>query len=402
MAPLCKGSCHDSDWGIVLRLFLTYLYLKDLTMKQFSYELLHIDKHTGARTGIFHTPHGDIETPIFMPVGTAATVKGLLPSTLKEIGTQILLSNTYHLYLRPGADLVEQAGGLHNFMHWDKPILTDSGGFQVFSLGAMRKITEEGVIFSSHIDGSKHVFTPESVMKTEEKLGADIIMAFDECSAHGSDHKYAEQAMMRTHRWLDRCAKAHQNGKQMLFPIIQGNFYNDLRVESAKFVRDYAECGIAVGGLSVGEPSDLMYKMLDVLQPYYPENMPRYLMGVGTPDYILEGIERGIDMFDCVLPTRIARNGTAMTSKGKVVVRNAKYKADFSPLDDECDCYCCRNFTKAYLRHLVNCNEILAGELLSIHNIRFLLKLVEGAREAIKQDRFADYKREFYEKYYGK
>ncbi|MBQ2914804.1 MAG: tRNA guanosine(34) transglycosylase Tgt, partial [Clostridia bacterium] len=282
-------------------------------MKQFSYELLHIDKHTGARTGIFHTPHGDIETPIFMPVGTAATVKGLLPSTLKELGTQILLSNTYHLYLRPGADIVEQAGGLHQFMHWDKPILTDSGGFQVFSLGAMRKITEEGVIFSSHIDGSKHVFTPESVMKTEEKLGADIIMAFDECSAHGSDHRYAEQAMMRTHRWLDRCAKAHQNGKQMLFPIIQGNFYDDLRVESAKFVRDYAECGIAVGGLSVGEPSELMYKMLDVLQPYYPENMPRYLMGVGTPDYILEGIERGIDMFDCVLPTRIARNGTAMT-----------------------------------------------------------------------------------------
>jgi queuine tRNA-ribosyltransferase len=378
------------------------LSLKELKMKQFSYELLHIDKHTGARTGIFHTPHGDIETPIFMPVGTAATVKGLLPSTLKEIGTQILLSNTYHLYLRPGADLVEQAGGLHNFMHWDKPILTDSGGFQVFSLGAMRKITEEGVIFSSHIDGSKHVFTPESVMQTEEKLGADIIMAFDECSAHGSDHRYAQQAMMRTHRWLDRCAKAHQNGKQMLFPIIQGNFYNDLRVESAKFVRDYAECGIAVGGLSVGEPSDLMYKMLDVLQPHLPEHMPRYLMGVGTPDYILEGIERGIDMFDCVLPTRIARNGTAMTSKGKVVVRNAKYKADFSPLDEECDCYCCRNFTKAYLRHLVNCNEILAGELLSIHNIRFLLKLVEGAREAIKQDRFADYKREFYEKYYGK
>lgn len=371
-------------------------------MKQFSYELLHIDKHTGARTGIFHTPHGDIETPIFMPVGTAATVKGLLPSTLNELGTQILLSNTYHLYLRPGADIVEQAGGLHQFMHWDKPILTDSGGFQVFSLGAMRKITEEGVIFSSHIDGSKHVFTPESVMKTEEKLGADIIMAFDECSAHGSDHRYAQQAMMRTHRWLDRCAKAHQNGKQMLFPIIQGNFYEDLRIESAKFVRDYAECGIAVGGLSVGEPSDLMYKMLDVLQPYYPENMPRYLMGVGTPDYILEGIERGIDMFDCVLPTRIARNGTAMTSKGKVVVRNAKYKTDFTPLDDECDCYCCKNFTKAYLRHLVNCNEILAGELLSIHNIRFLLKLVEGAREAIKQDRFADYKREFYQKYYGK
>ena len=370
-------------------------------MKQFSYELLHIDKHTGARTGVFHTTHGDIETPIFMPVGTAASVKGLLPSSLKEIGTQILLSNTYHLYLRPGADIVEQAGGLHSFMHWDRPILTDSGGFQVFSLGAMRKITEEGVIFSSHIDGSKHVFTPESVMKTEEQLGADIIMAFDECSAHGSDHRYAEQAMMRTHRWLDRCAHAHQNGKQMLFPIIQGNFYEDLRIQSAKFVRDYAECGIAVGGLSVGEPSHLMYKMLDVLQPYYPTNMPRYLMGVGTPDYILEGIERGIDMFDCVLPTRIARNGTAMTSKGKVVVRTAKYKTDLTPLDDEYDCYCCKNYTKAYLRHLINTGEMYGAMLLSLHNITFLHKLMKGLRNSILGGDVREYVQEFYRKYGG-
>ena len=370
-------------------------------MKQFSYELLHIDKHTGARTGIFHTPHGDIETPIFMPVGTAATVKGLLPSTLKEIGTQILLSNTYHLYLRPGADIVEQAGGLHQFMHWDKPILTDSGGFQVFSLGAMRKITEEGVIFSSHIDGSKHVFTPESVMKTEEKLGADIIMAFDECSAHGSDHRYAQQAMMRTHRWLDRCAKAHQNGKQMLFPIVQGNFYEDLRLESVKFVRDYAECGIAVGGLSVGEPSELMYKMLDVLEPHLPENMPRYLMGVGTPDYILEGIERGIDMFDCVVATRIARNGTAMTSHGRVVVRNGRYKEDFTPLDEECDCYCCKNYTKAYLRHMINTGEMYGAMLLSLHNITFLHKLMKGLRNAILGGYVKEYTQEFYRKYGG-
>ena len=371
-------------------------------MSQFSYEILHIDKHTGARAGVLHTPHGDVETPIFMPVGTAATVKSLLPSTLKELGTQILLSNTYHLYLRPGSEIVAQAGGLHEFMHWDRPILTDSGGFQVFSLGDLRKITDEGVTFASHVDGSKHIFTPESVMKTEHDLGADIIMAFDECSTYGCDKKYAKSAMDRTHKWLDRCARAHTNGKQMLFPIVQGNMFADLRVESAKFTRDYAECGIAVGGLSVGEPSELMYQMLDEVRPYLPENMPHYLMGVGTPDYILEGIERGIDMCDCVLPTRIARNGTAMTSHGKVVVRNGAYKQDFTPLDDECDCYCCRNFTKAYLRHLVNCKEILAAELLSIHNVRFLLRLVEGAREAIKNDSFLEYKQEFYQKYYRK
>ncbi len=371
-------------------------------MKQFSYEIVHVDKYTGARAGIFHTPHGDIETPIFMPVGTAATVKSLLPCTLKELGTQILLSNTYHLYLRPGSDIVRRAGGLHKFMNWDKPILTDSGGFQVFSLGDLRKITDEGVTFSSHIDGSKHIFTPESVMQTEHDLGADIIMAFDECSTYGATYEYARQAMNRTHKWLDRCARVHTNGAQMLFPIVQGNMYTDLRLESVKFVRDYAECGIAVGGLSVGEPDEIMYKMLDDIRPYLPENMPRYLMGVGTPNYLLEGIERGIDMCDCVLPTRIARNGTAMTSQGKVVVRNGCYKEDFTPLDPECDCYCCRNFTKAYLRHLVNCKEILAAELLSIHNIRFLLKLVADARKAIQQDSFADFKNEFYAKYYKK
>lgn len=369
-------------------------------MEQFSYELLHIDKHTGARTGIFHTPHGDIETPIFMPVGTAATVKSLLPCTLKELGTQILLSNTYHLYLRPGSELVARAGGLHKFMNWDRPILTDSGGFQVFSLGDLRKITDEGVTFSSHIDGSKHIFTPENVMKTQHELGADIIMAFDECSNYGCDKNYARQAMVRTHKWLERCAKAHQNGAQMLFPIVQGNMFADLRVESAKFTRQFAQCGIAVGGLSVGEPSDVMYEMMDVIRPYLPENMPRYLMGVGTPDYILEGIQRGIDMFDCVLPTRIARNGTAMTSHGKVVIRNGIYKEDFRPLDEECDCYCCKNFTRAYLRHLVNCKEILAAELLSLHNVYFLLQLVKGAREAIKNDCFEQYKQEFYAKYY--
>ena len=347
------------------------------------------------------TPHGVIETPAFMPVGTLATVKGVMPSTLNEIRTQILLSNTYHLYLRPGEDIVAKAGGLHKFMHWDKPILTDSGGFQVFSLGELRKITHDGVYFSSHIDGSKHFFSPEKVMDIENALGADIIMAFDECSNYGCDHDYAFQAMKRTLNWLDRCAVHHKNENQMLFPIIQGNMFKDLRIQSVKETVPYAKCGIAVGGLSVGEPKELMLEMLDELVPYYPENMPRYLMGVGTPDYIIEGVRRGIDMFDCVLPTRIARNGTAMTSQGKVVVRNAIYKEDFSPLDPECDCYTCRNFSKAYLRHLVNCNEILAATLLSIHNIKFLLDLTKNLRNAISEGTFDVFVEEFYKKYYG-
>ena len=370
--------------------------------ENFDFRLLKRDEKSGARLGEFRTPHGIIKTPVFMPVGTAATVKAVLPSTLREIKTQILLSNTYHLYLRPGSDIVEKAGGLHKFMNWDGPILTDSGGFQVFSLGALRKIEEEGVTFQSHIDGSRHVFTPENVMETERKLGADIIMAFDECTEYGSDKDYARSAMKRTLRWLERCVKAKNSEKQMLFPIIQGNMYKDLRIESAKATAEFAECGIAVGGLSVGEPAELMYEMLDAIQPYYPENMPRYLMGVGTPDYIIEGVMRGIDMFDCVIPTRIARNGTAMTSKGKITVRNAVYKEDFTALDDECDCYCCKNFTKAYLRPLVNTNEILASMLLSIHNIRFLLKLTEDIRRSIESDSFTEFRKEFYAKYYGR
>ena len=368
----------------------------------FKFELLKKDAASGARLGRFHTPHGIVETPAFMPVGTAASVKAVLPSTLEEIGCQILLSNTYHLYLRPGHRTVENAGGLHKFMNWDKPILTDSGGFQVFSLGPLRKITWDGVTFSSHVDGSRHFFSPEKVMEIENALGADIIMAFDECSDYGCSEDYAKTAMERTLNWLDRCAKAHDREEQMLFPIIQGNFFARLREESAKATIPYAKCGIAVGGLSVGEPASLMYEMLDVLQPLYPENMPRYLMGVGTPDYIIEGVLRGIDMFDCVLPTRIARNGTAMTSKGKVVVRNACYKEDFSPLDENCDCYCCKNFSKAYLRHLVNCNEIEAAMLLSIHNINFLLKLTENIRTAIAEDRLGEFRENFYRDDYNK
>ena len=373
-------------------------------MEKFSFELIKEEKHTGARLGVFHTPHGDIQTPIFMPVGTAATVKSLMPDTVKELGAQILLCNTYHLYLRPGQEIVKAAGGLHEFMHWDKPILTDSGGFQVFSLSGMRKITDEGVCFRSHIDGSKHLFTPEKVMDIQHDLGSDVIMAFDECSEPGYTYKKAELAMYRTLDWLKKCYEHHNaddsHSHQMLFPIIQGNFYEDLRIKSAIETVPFAKCGIAVGGLSVGEPSDVYVKMLDVLQPYYPKNMPRYLMGVGTPDYIFEGVLRGIDMFDCVLPTRIARNGTALTSKGKVVVRNGKYKDDFTTLDEECGCYCCRNFTKAYLRHLVNCGEILGAELLSIHNITFLLNLAKNIRQAILDDNLLEFKKDFYDKYY--
>ena len=369
---------------------------------KFSFEIEKKDGASLARRGRFVTPHGVIETPAFMPVGTLATVKGVMPSTLHEIGAQIILSNTYHLYLRPGHETVRKAGGLHKFMNWNKPILTDSGGFQVFSLGDLRKITPEGVYFSSHIDGSKHFFSPEKVMDIESALGADIIMAFDECSNYGCDRNYAYDAMKRTLSWLDRCAVHHKNQEQMLFPIIQGNLYKDLRVQSAKETVPYAKMGIAIGGLSVGEPKEIMLDMLDALAPYYPENMPRYLMGVGSPDYIIEGVLRGIDMFDCVLPTRIARNGTAMTSKGKVVVRNSVYKEDFSPLDENCDCYCCRNFTKAYLRHLVNTNEILAAVLLSINNIKFLLDLTKNIRNAISEGVLSDFVEEFYAGYYGK
>lgn len=370
-------------------------------MPNFEYQVIKQDKTTAARTGLLKTPHGDILTPVFMPVGTAATVKAVLPEQLAEMGAKIILSNTYHLYLRPGAEIVEKAGGLHSFMNWDKPILTDSGGFQVFSLGKLRKITEEGVTFSSHIDGSQHLFTPERVMEIETRLGADIIMAFDECTGYGVDRDTAKHAMERTLRWLGRCKKQKIGEKQVLFPIVQGNMYPDLRVQSLKETISYAQCGIAVGGLSVGEPDNIMYEMLDEMLPFYPPDMPRYLMGVGTPDYILEGVSRGIDMFDCVLPTRIARNGTALTSRGKVVVRNAQYREDFSPLDPECGCMCCKNYTKAYLRHLVNCDEILASILLSIHNVRFLLDLAKNIRAAITEGRFSEFKGEFYMKYYG-
>lgn len=367
------------------------------------YELIKTCKQTGARLGRLHTPHGVIETPIFMPVGTQATVKAMTPEELKDIGSQIILSNTYHLYMRPGHDLIERAGGLHKFMNWDKPILTDSGGFQVFSLGPLRKIKEEGVEFRSHLDGSKHFLSPEKATEIQNALGSDIIMAFDECAPYPADRQYVKNSLERTTRWLERCKAAHKYPeRQALFGIVQGGMYKDLREQSAREITAIDLPGYAIGGLSVGEPKEMMYEVLDYTVPLLPEDKPRYLMGVGSPDDLLEGVLRGIDMFDCVLPTRIARNGTAMTSQGKVVVRNASYAEDFTSLDPDCDCYTCRNYTKAYLRHLIKCNEILGARLLTIHNLHFLLKLMENVREAIKEDRLLDYKKDFFEKYYGK
>ncbi len=364
------------------------------------FELIKECKHTKARVGKITTPHGVIHTPVFMPVGTQATVKAMAPKDLTEIGAEIILSNTYHLYLRPGHELVKEAGGLHSFMNWDGSILTDSGGFQVFSLNTLNKITEDGVEFRSHIDGSKHFFSPEHAIGVENALGADIIMAFDECAPYPCDHAYARSAMDRTHRWAARSKAAHQRPHdQALFGIVQGSTFADLRQESAKQLVDLDFPGYAVGGLSVGEPKPLMYDMLEVTVPLLPREKPRYLMGVGTPDCLMEGTIRGIDMFDCVLPTRIARNGTALTSRGKVVVRNAAYARDFSPLDPECDCYTCQNFSRAYLRHLIKAGEILGLHLITVHNLRYLIRLMAGLRQAIMEDRTIQYAKDVLGRY---
>ncbi len=366
---------------------------------EFSYEIKHICKQTGARLGVFKTPHGEIETPVFMPVGTQATVKGLRPEDLKELNAQIILSNTYHLFLRPGEKIVKQAGGLHKFMNWDRPILTDSGGFQVFSLSDLRHITDEGVEFKSHLNGEKLFISPEKCMQIENDLGADIIMAFDECTKYGATYEEALKAKNRTKLWLERCFKAHKNPNQMLFPIVQGNVFEDLRYSAIEDCLPYAKCGIAIGGLSVGEPKEVMYDILSKIENKLPKNMPRYLMGVGSPDCLLEGYARGIDMMDCVLPTRIARNGTAFTKYGKLVVKNGKYKDDFSPIEDDCNCYTCRNYSRAYIRHLINAGEMLGAELLSIHNLYFLTNLTKQIREAIKQDRLGDFKENYLKTY---
>ena len=362
----------------------------------FEFEIIKECKRTKARAGRLHTPHGVIETPVFMPVGTQATVKTMTPDELKENNAQIILGNTYHLYLRPGHELVKEAGGLHKFMNWDRPILTDSGGFQVFSLGELRKIKEEGVTFRSHLDGSKHLFSPERVMEIEEAIGADIAMAFDECTPYPADYNYAKRSMERTTRWLERCIKAHTREDQALFGIIQGSMYKDLRTESAKEITSFDLPGYAIGGLSVGEPAEVMYEMLDINTDIMPINKPRYLMGVGAADNLVEGVKRGVDMFDCVLPTRIARNGTVMTKHGKLVVRNAEYAHDFRPLEEGCGCYACRNFTRAYIRHLIKSGEVLGIRLTTIHNIYFLTNLMKEIRTAILEDRYPEFISEFY------
>lgn len=366
------------------------------------YEHIHTCKQTGARLGIVHTPHGDFKTPAFMPVGTQATVKGMSPDEISSMGANILLSNTYHLWMRPGSELVAKAGGLHKFMNWNGAILTDSGGFQVFSLAKPKDIVEEGVNFRSHIDGSKHILTPEKSMKIQNDLGADIIMAFDECCPYPSTHQYAEQSLQRTTRWLERCIDTHKNTeKQALFGIIQGNMYAVLREESAKQITSFDLPGYAIGGLSVGEPAELMYEMLDATVHLMPEDKPRYLMGVGSPDYLIEGAIRGIDMFDCVLPTRMGRHGTCLTSSGRVIVRDAKYAESFEPLDPKCNCYACQNYTKAYIRHLIKAKEMFGQRLCAWHNIAFLLDLMEDVREAIANDCLMDFRNEFFKEYYG-
>lgn len=371
-------------------------------MAAVTYELIKTDTRTRtrARRGRVTTPHGVIETPVFMPVGTAATVKAMRPEEIKELGAEIILSNTYHLYLRPGHEVVKAAGGLHRFMNWDRPILTDSGGFQVFSLGAMRKIKEEGVEFRSHIDGSKHMLSPEKSMEIQNALGSDIIMAFDECAPYPADRDYVKNSLERTTRWLKRCRDYHKNTeKQSLFGIMQGGMYKDLRAESAKQIVDLDLPGYAIGGLSVGEPKEIMYDIMDDCVELLPKEKARYLMGVGSPDCLFEGVERGIDMFDCVLPTRIARHGMAMTSQGRVNIKNAKHERDFTPLDPNCSCYTCRNYSKAYLRHLFKADEILSSMLMTNHNLHFLVNTMKNIRKSIEEDRFLEYKKEFYDSY---
>jgi len=371
-----------------------------MDIKMFNFELLKESEECKARLGKIHTNHGDIETPIFMPVGTKATVKAMTPEELKDIEAQIILSNTYHLYLRPGHELVKEAGGLHKFMNWDRPILTDSGGFQVFSLGNLRKINEEGVEFRSHVDGSKHFISPEKSMEIQNYLGSDIMMAFDECVPYPATYEYTKASMERTTRWAKRCKEYHKNtDNQALFGIVQGGMYKDLRTESVNQLVELDFPGYAVGGLSVGEPKDIMVELLDHTVEQLPKNKPRYLMGVGSPDYLFEAVQSGIDMADCVMPTRMARNGAFMTSAGQVTIKNAKYIHDFSPIDKECSCYTCKNYSKAYIRHLFKENEILGARLATIHNLFFLINLMKNIRMSIKGNYFLEYKKEFYSKY---
>lgn len=369
-------------------------------MSAIRFEITHVCKQSGARCGILHTPHGDVETPMFMPVGTLATVKFLSPEEIKALGVGVILANTYHLWLRPGEDIVDKAGGVQKFMNYSGPMLTDSGGFQVFSLADRRKIKEEGVTFKSHLDGSTLFLSPEKSIQIQNKIGADIIMSFDECAPYPCSYDYMKNSVERTLRWAKRGKDAHQRPEeQALFGIVQGGEYQDLREMCAKTLAEMDFPGYSIGGTSVGESKETMYKMIDYSVKYLPWEKPRYLMGVGSVDAILEGILRNVDMFDCVLPTRIARHGTLMTSQGRVNIKKQEYEEDFGPLDPECDCYTCKNYSRAYLRHLFRCNEGLGSRLMSIHNLRFLLSLTEQARKAIREDRFGDFKAELFKKY---
>lgn len=367
----------------------------------FKFERIKSQPESHARLGRITTGHGIVDTPVFMPVGTQATVKTLSPNDLYEIGATLILANTYHLHLRPGEEIVQKAGGLHRFMNYLGPILTDSGGYQVFSLAGLRKITDEGVKFRSHLDGSLREFTPEKAIKIQEALGADIIMCFDECPPYPSEYRDVAKAVERTSEWAWRCWRAKKREDQALFGIVQGGVYQDLRVRSAREIVEIGFDGYAIGGLSVGEPKNEMYKTIEAVIPHLPEDRPRYLMGVGAPEDLLEGVWRGIDMFDCVLPTRLARHGTVFTARGKLVIRNANYAEDFGPLDEECDCPVCRGFSRAYLRHLIKCGELLGLRLLSYHNVYFLVKLMEGIRKALSEGDFEGFRQGFLERYLG-
>lgn len=364
------------------------------------YELIKTCKQTGARLGKVHTPHGSFDTPMFMPVGTLATVKTMSPEDLESMHAQIILANTYHLWLRPGEDIVKEAGGLHKFMNWKNPILTDSGGFQVFSLSDMREITEEGVNFRHHLSGEKLFFSPEKAMQIQNDLGPDIMMVLDECPPYPASYEYMKASVDRTSRWAERSLNAHKRpDEQGLFGIVQGGEHESLRKQSARDIISLDFPGYAIGGLSVGESKKVMNEVLEYTAPLLPAGKPRYLMGIGSPGSLIDGALRGIDMFDCVLPTRIARNGTCMTSSGRLVVRNAKYARDFGPIDANCDCYTCKNYSRAYIRHLISCNETFGIRLTTYHNLHFLLNLMEQVRTAIKEDRLGDFREEFFENY---
>lgn len=364
------------------------------------YKLIKESKECAARLGIVETPHGSFKTPVFMAVGTQATVKTLTKEELEELGSKIILGNTYHLWNQPGNEIIREAGGLHKFMNWDKPILTDSGGFQVFSLAKLRDIHEEGVYFRHHKSGKQLFLSPEIAMEIQNDLGSDIMMAFDECPPYPASYEYIKESTERTLRWAERSLQAHKNKTtQGLFGIVQGGEFEDLRKYSAEELVRMDFDGYSVGGLSVGEPKEIQNRVLSFTVPLLPKDKPRYLMGVGSPGMILDAVERGIDMFDCVLPTRIARHGSAMTTKGRLIVKNKEFERDFTPLDSECDCYTCTNYTRAYLRHLIKAGEILGMRLLSIHNIRFLIKLTENIRKAIQEDRFYEYKEKVYRDY---